>query len=438
MRLAPPDNLKSALSTLSRLRRRIAGHVDRVEEGDTLIGWAADLAEPSRRVTVECVHEGRVLATATANAFREDIKTAAVGDGSGTYAFKLTVPSDVLLDLAEPVVQVRVQGTTGYLNPRETRLRNDVFLWFVAGDIVNNCNLRCPFCLVDYSGVTKTQLMAEDTFKKLVMLASSVPDGQFFISCLHEPTLHPKLNHFLTLIPEHARQKVFFTTNLARPLKAADFEAWANSGLHHINISLDTLDAERFAVLRKFGRFEVFKANLELMTSIFAKTPDAPKLHYITMAFRSNFDEIAEIVKLTRERWLGVENEIRYTFNVKHITDDFRQREYLHKEDWPALSERLDATGYKVNIAYPPADGYEETIKPAQNFFEARGPSDGPPRVTFTKPMGLRAAPDGTILVSDAEDALRVNINSLEDPVRFFRSLLRQAQPRTDGVVLVP
>ncbi len=71
MRLASPDNLKSALS---RLRHRIGGHVDRVEEGDTLIGWAADLADPSRRVIVECVHEGRVIAAATANEFREDIK----------------------------------------------------------------------------------------------------------------------------------------------------------------------------------------------------------------------------------------------------------------------------------------------------------------------------------------------------------------------------
>jgi hypothetical protein len=29
-----------------------------------------------------------------------------------------------------------------------------------------------------------------------------------------------------------------------------------------------------------------------------------------------------------------------------------------------------------------------------------------------------------------------VDINSLEDPVHFFRSLLRQARPRNDGVEL--
>lgn len=430
------DSSLSRLKALASKRHRILGRVDRVEGGDTLVGWAADTAMPDRRLVVECVHDGRVLATARADQFRADVKSAGIGDGA--YGFRFAPPSDVLVDLDHATVEVRIQGTRRTLSPHEIRLRTDVFLWFVAADIVNNCNLRCPFCLVDYSAVTKTELMTEATFRKLVQLARCVPDGQFYISCLHEPTLHPRLNEFLTLIPEESRQKVFFTTNLARPLKSADFEAWARSGLHHINVSLDTLDAARFAVLRKFGRFEVFKANLDRLVETFARTPGAPALRYITMAFRSNFDEIADIVRLTHERWLASENEIRYTFNVAHITDEFRQQEYLTKDDWPVLTRRLEETGHKVSISYPPADGYEETIAPAQNFFDTRPAPGRAPRATFTKPMGLRAAPDGTVLVSDAEDALRVNINSLDDPARFFRSLLRQAQPREDGAVLVP
>ena len=124
--------------------------------------------------------------------------------------------------------------------------------------------------------MTKTEVMSEAAFRSLVRLVKSVPDGQFYISCLHEPTLHPKLNTFLEIIPKDARHKVFFTTNLARPLKARDFESWARSGLHHINISLDTLDAERFAALRRFGRFDVFQANLDLLSAIFRQTPGAP------------------------------------------------------------------------------------------------------------------------------------------------------------------
>ncbi len=238
----------------------------------------------------------------------------------------------------------------------------------------------------------------------------------------------------LAMMPEDVRGKVFFTTNLARPLKEADFEAWARSGLHHINVSLDTLVPERFAVLRKFGRFDVFAANLDRMAAVFRRTPGAPALRYITMAFKSNLDEIPEIVTVSRDRWLSTENTIRYTFNVAHITDEFRRREYLAPEDWASLTQQLEATGAPFVISHPPADGYEATIKPSQNFFEDRSEAaDDQTRVTLTRPMGLRVASDGTVLVVDAERALRVNLNSLEDPVHFFLSLQRQTQPRADA-----
>jgi hypothetical protein len=417
------------LKALARLRSGVVGHVDRIENGDTLIGWAADPSVSDRRLVVECVHEGRVVATALANQPREDLKGVGLGDGA--YGFKLTPPPFVDAQGATVSVEVRVQGTRRYLQPRPLELRTDVFLWFVAADIVNNCNLRCPFCLVDYSGVTKTQLMNEETFRRLVRIAPAVLDGGFYLSCLHEPTLHPKLNQFLGLIPEASRRKMFFTTNLARPLKAADFEVWARSGLHHINVSFDSMDSERFARLRKFGRYEVFQANLDLMAQVFAKAPNPPPLRYITMAFASNFEEIPEIVKTTRDRWRSSENEIRYTFNVAHITDEFRQHEYLHKADWTVLTDRLNAIGHPVVISYPPEQGYEEMTLPAQNFFDA--PTGPRTRVNITKPLGLRIAPDGTAVISDAEHALRVDINSLEDPVHFFRSLLHQARPRPDG-----
>jgi hypothetical protein len=230
---------------------------------------------------------------------------------------------------------------------------------------------------------------------------------------------------------------VFFTTNLARPLKAADFDAWARSGLHHINVSLDTLDPDRFAFLRKFGRLSVLVANLDLMVERFAKVPDAPRLRYITMAFKSNLGEIADLVQTSRRRWLSNENEIRYTFNVSHITDEFRQQEYLAKEDWPALTARLTDLGVPVVIAHPPEEGYEDPVA-SQNFFDPQRRGGWPLRTDFTRPMGLRVSADGTVLVSDAEDALRVRIDSLEDPAAFFRSLLRQARPRADGSYLKP
>jgi MoaA/NifB/PqqE/SkfB family radical SAM enzyme len=424
-----------AMSRLKALAGRsdaIIGHVDRVEGPNTVVGWALDRSAPGRRLVVECVQGDRVLGAAVADEPREDVRLAGMGDGR--CGFRLTPLADALAALADPTVRIRVRGTDRPVGG-EVRLERDVFLWLVAADVVDNCNLRCPFCLYDYSGVTSTHLMSEATFRKLASLARGVAAGQFYISCLHEPTLHPRLNDLLALIPEDLRHKVFFTTNLARPLKDADFEAWARSGLHHINVSLDTLVPERFAVLRKFGRFEVFTANLDRMAAIFRRVPGAPALRYITMAFRSNLEEIPEVVRVSRDRWLSTGNEIRYTFNVAHITDEFRRREYLFPSDWETLTERLNRTGVPFVIAPPPADGYEETIKPSQNFFEDRAAGlDDQARLTLTRPLGLRVAPDGTVVIVDAERALRVNLNDLDDPVAYFRALDRRAQPRAGGV----
>jgi MoaA/NifB/PqqE/SkfB family radical SAM enzyme len=420
------------LNALAGRSRAVTGYIDRVEGAHTIVGWAADLSAPGRRLVVECLHGDRVLATATADQPRDDVRQAGFGDGF--CGFRLTPDWDPSREDTDLVVRVRVQGTHHVIGD-DVRLDRDVFLWLVAADIVDNCNLRCPFCLYDYSTVTKTHLMTEATFAKLASLARAVREGQFYISCLHEPTLHPRLNALLTLLPEDARHKVFFTTNLARPLKDADFEAWAHSGLHHINVSLDTLVPDRFATLRKFGRFDVFTANLDRLAATFGRVPGAPALRYITMAFQSNLDEIPEILRVARDRWLSSGHEIRYTFNVAHITDEFRRREYLFPSDWATLTQRLHDTGVPFAIAPPPEGGYEETIKPSQNFFEDRPEQgDDQSRAAFTRPMGLRVASDGTVLVVDAERALRVNLNSLEDPVHFFRSLQRQARPRPDGL----
>jgi hypothetical protein len=420
------------LKAFAGVPNAITGHIDRVEGTNTIVGWAVDLSDPERRLVVECVIGDRVLATAPADESREDVKRA--GIGNGCCGFRLTPDWESLRGASAPVVRVRARGTHQFIG-QDVRLDGAVFLWLIAADVVDNCNLRCPFCLYDYSSITKTHLMSEATFRKLAMLARVVPAGQFYISCLHEPTLHPRLNDLLALIPEDVRHKVFFTTNLARPLKDADFEAWARSGLHHINISLDTLVPERFAVLRKFGRFDVFKANLDRLAETFRGVPDAPDLRYITMAFRSNLDEIPEVVRSSRDRWLSKGNEIRYTFNVAHITDEFRRREYLFPADWETLTARLHDTGVPFVIAAPPSDGYEEILKPSQNFFEDRtGQTDDQARLAFTRPLGLRVASDGTVLVVDAERAFRVNLNSLADPVDFFKSLHRQAQPRPGGV----
>src|SRR3546814_1801849 len=93
-----------------------------------------------------------------------------------------------------------------------------------------------------------------------------VQDGSFFISCLHEATLHPRLYDFIDMIPDQLRKKVFFTSNLCKPLKDTAIERMACSYIHHLNVSMDSLDSDLFSALRKGGRFHISNVNIKRLS----------------------------------------------------------------------------------------------------------------------------------------------------------------------------
>lgn len=293
---------------------------------------------------------------------------------------------------------------------------------YIAADIVNNCNLRCPFCLVDYSGVKKTDLMTEETFRSLLRLAPAAPEGTFWISCLHEPTLHPKLGEFIEMIPREQRRKFWFTTNLARPLPAALIETFATSGFHHINISLDTLDDELFAFLRKHGKLKTFRQNLDLLVDAFRRTPGAPAIRYITMAYRSNLHEIPGMVRWMNESALASQIEIRYTFNAAPISDEFRQEQFLTRDEWQTLDRALREQPYTNYLLIQPPEGYGQVVEGAANWFESV-PVTPPPHRNFKRPLPLRVRPDGRIHLSGNESVFAVKVTDLEDPVAFLADI---------------
>jgi pyruvate-formate lyase-activating enzyme len=361
--------LPAALSTVERARLvvrpadvetpltrapRFQGFVDQ-RSIHHAAGWARNRFDPSERVLVEAVlptETGeRIIASGRADSYYTALAQQSIGDGR--YGFNLLFAKPLTEAERETVFIRPADGEPLTLAPNLVTEFN--LLSFFAMDIVNNCNLRCPFCLFDYSETKSTRFMSDETFDAALSLIPYVHDGDFWLSCLHEPSLHPDFLRLIGRIPRQWRHKVMFTTNLAKRMPESYFAGLAASGVHHINVSVESLDPTIFERFRKGSRFPIFKENWEKLLAAWRAEPNPPRLRYIMMAYQSNLAEIPGLVKFLREECLAHQVEVRYTYDMDHIPLEFREAEYLGDADWAWLSAQLAIyDSDEVQLSTPP------------------------------------------------------------------------------------
>jgi hypothetical protein len=433
----------------------IEGYVDE-RSTSHVAGWVRNRFDTEERVEFEVVlaspgHPERLLAAGRANLLNLPLAQQSIGDGH--YGFRLHFEHP-LTEIERDSVIVRPTGNaTLPLSPYLVTAFEPID--HIAIDIVNNCNLRCPFCLFDYAELKTTRTMSSDTFDALIPLLPYVRDGNFWLSCLHEPTLNPDFLGFIEKIPKQWRRKVMFTSNLAKRMPAAYFETLAASGISHINISLESLDPAIFERMRKGAKWNIFKENWDRLISAWKSAGSPPRLRYIIMAYKSNRDELPGLVKYLRAECHPWQIEIRHTYNALHIAADFRESEFLHEADWAWLASALGgysvdevmlipppemdmpvASGPTPNGAEPPGSSMAEPVK-------AEDPTQAPVTLTMTEPVTDRSRErrltqpfniqvdwDGKLVVygkwndpPELKEFSTTNINQLAEPFEFLMAL---------------
>jgi len=337
---AQPDCHRGVINELS------ATHVE---------GWVQGLTRPDERVEYEVVlpQTNEVLARGLADQFRHGSHSAGVGDGAHSFLARLP---RLLNEQERASLVVRPIGGQEPL-PRSPQLKTAFEpVLHVAMDIVDNCNLRCPFCLYDYGNTHNTHFMTDETIDAALRFLPYTRDGEFWFSCLHEPTLHPQLTRFIDKVPLEYRRKIFYTSNFAKRMSASYFEWLADSAVHHINISIESLRPELYERMRKGARYRIFRENWDTLLGALEHGKAPPKLRYIAMVYKSNLSELPEMVRYLLQERNAWQVELRYTFDVPHLPSEFRAREFLDWGEWLALRDRL--AGFpqdRVQLILPPA-----------------------------------------------------------------------------------
>jgi hypothetical protein len=397
-------------------------------------GWVRNLADPAERVPVEIVlpeADGeRILWHGVADAFSPVLRAVGVGDGA--YSFT-AILLESLTEAARDQVFVRPANSAFRLELAPALRTAFEPISHVALDIVDNCNLRCPFCVYDYAGTHRTHFMSDAVFDRALGLIPFVTDGNFWLSCLHEATLHPRLLDFIARVPAGYRHKLFFTTNLAKRMSPVYFAAIAASGMHHLNISVESLDAGIYERMRKGARHAVFQANWDLLLAAVATGPAPPRLRYNVMAYRSNLREIPSLIRTLLDEKQAWQVEIRHTYDEPHIPPAFRDAEFLTTAEWAWLAAELQGLPPdRVVLLLPPGGvGYAPRSSEVSPSADIRTSSAA--RV-IPRPFNISMSWDGSMRVYGEEprgpgeppahvNHVTVNIMDLADPLGFLLSL---------------
>ena len=163
--------------------------------------------------------------------------------------------------------------------------------------VTDKCNLRCRYCMPE-DGVCKkdhTDMLTEDEIVNAAKAAAELGITKIRITG-GEPLVKKNIVSICRRVAEvEGVREICITTNgvllpqLAKPLKEA--------GVKRLNLSLDTLDPEKYAYITRIGTLDTFKAGLEAaLEAGFEKI----KINAVLIG-GFNDNEVVELAELTRQ-----------------------------------------------------------------------------------------------------------------------------------------
>ena len=163
--------------------------------------------------------------------------------------------------------------------------------------LTDKCNLRCRYCMPE-EGVCRRQhheMMNEDEVVTAVQVAASLGIHKIRLTG-GEPLVKKNIVSICRRVAEvEGVREVCLTTNgLLLPQLAKELR---EAGVKRLNLSLDTLDPEKYAYITRIGKLEQFRAGLEAALDAGF---DKVKINAVLIG-GFNDDEIEALAGLTME-----------------------------------------------------------------------------------------------------------------------------------------
>jgi cyclic pyranopterin phosphate synthase len=270
--------------------------------------------------------------------------------------------------------------------------------------VTDRCNLRCTYCMpADFSDwLPGDHLLSIDEMLEVIEIATEHGIESIRLTG-GEPLLRPDLVEIVRRINALPRKpRISLTTNALR--LAALAQPLADAGLERVNVSLDTLDRERFSELTKRDRFADVLSGIEA-----AQRAGLTPLKVNTVLMRGINDD--EAVPLLQH---AVENGWSLRF-IEQMPLDAQGS--WDRGDFVTAAEILELLSEHFTLTPVPTRG----SAPAEEFYIDGGPATVGIIASVSKPFC--AACDRIRLTADGQ--VRNCLFSLEET--DLRATLRDA-----------
>ena len=172
---------------------------------------------------------------------------------------------------------------------------------YLRVSVTDNCNLRCVYCMEEKDNIflKKENKLTDDEIYRIVKESASLGIKKIRITG-GEPLVRPGIVELIGRINSiPGIEEIYLTTNGI--LLADMIDELAVNGLKGVNISLDSLNEERFNKLTRLGKLNKVLEAIDKAIALGIKV----KLNTVIVN-DINKDEIIDFVNLTKEKEIDV------------------------------------------------------------------------------------------------------------------------------------
>ncbi len=238
---------------------------------------------------------------------------------------------------------------------------------YLRVSVTDRCDFRCVYCMSEHMEfLPKKELLTLEELDRLCTAFVGLGVEKLRITG-GEPLVRKGIMTFFRAMSRHlesgALKELTLTTNGSQLRRFAG--ELAECGVRRVNVSLDTLDADRFKAITRWGRFA------QVMDGIDAATEAGLKVKINAVALKGvNDDEIHTLVEWCGARGhdltfievmpmgdLGNEDRLDQYYSLKQLRADLETRWTLtdtaDRTGGPARYVRVGETGGRVGFITP-------------------------------------------------------------------------------------